>query len=127
MPVPDVETLRARAALIPDGAVPADLVARFSVSIEGGEAWTVCLGDGRITVEGGVTGDVVIHLDRTSAERIADGIGNAQQAIAGGGIRIDGDLDALPAARAVESLGALLAPDRPEAPVPSEDDPRRTP
>ncbi len=127
MPIPDVETLRSRAAAIPDGVVPPDLDVRFSVSIEGGDAWTLVIGGGHMAVEPGILGEVVVHLDRASAERIADGVGNAQQAIAGDGVRIDGDLDALPAARSIEALGALLAPDRPTTPVPSGDEPRRTP
>jgi hypothetical protein len=127
MAVPDVETLRARAAAIPAGVVPTDLDVRFSVSIGGGEAWTLVIRAGHISVEPGIAGDVVVHLDSESARRIAGGLGNAQQAIARDGIRIDGDLDALPAARSIEALGALLGRDHPATPVPSDDDPRRTP
>ncbi|MFM7616392.1 MAG: SCP2 sterol-binding domain-containing protein [Actinomycetes bacterium] len=127
MSIPDVATLRTRAAAIPAGTIPDDLEARFSVVVEGGEAWTLVLGGGRARIEAGAAGDVVIHIDRPSAERIAAGRTNAQRTIAAGGIRIEGDLAALPPPRSLDTLGALLGPDPTATPVPSDDQPRRNP
>ena len=127
MIIPDVATLRTRAEAIPAGTIPEDLEARFSVVVEGGEAWTLVLGAGRARIEAGAGGDVVIHIDRSSAERIAAGRTNAQRTIAAGGIRIDGDLAALPPARSLDALGALLGPGPTAPPVPSDDQPRRNP
>lgn len=127
MALPDLETLRSRAAAIPAGLIPHDVAVRLSVLVGDTEPWTMEIGRGRLEVRAGADGDVVIHIDRASAERIADGLGNAQQAIAAGAVRIDGDLDALPPARSIEALGALLGPVPPTLPVPSDDHPRRTP
>lgn len=113
MPLPDLETLRARAAALPPGAVPADLSVRFSVVITDGAAWTLVFADGRVAVEEGRSGGVAVLLDVDAADRIADGHLNAQQAIAEGGLRIEGDLDALPSARALATVGAILGPTTP--------------
>ena len=108
---PDLETLRARAAALPDGSVPDDLSVRFSVRIDGAAGWTLTLDGGRASVEPGHDGEVVVHLDGATADAVAEGTLNAQQALASGRLRIDGDLATLPGPRAVHALGALLGPD----------------
>jgi putative sterol carrier protein len=110
VPIPDLDTLRSRAAALGPDAVPSDLSVRFTVSIADGDTWTLVVADGAVTVEPGRSGDVVVLLDPATAERIADGRVNAQQAIAEGGLRIEGDLDALPPARSLVTIGAILGP-----------------
>lgn len=113
MPLPDVDTLRARAAALGPDAVPPDLVMRFSIVITDGETWTLGFEGGRVTVEPGRHGEVTVILDAGTALGIAEGRSNAQQAIAAGRLRIEGDLDALPGTRALATVGAILGPATP--------------
>jgi hypothetical protein len=110
VPLPDLETLRTRADALGPDAVPPDLAVTFSVVLTDGEAWTLTFDAGRVIVDGGRTGEIAVLLDAGMAEEIADGRANAQQAIAAGRLRIEGDLDALPSARALATIGALLGP-----------------
>lgn len=110
MPFPDLDTLRARAASLGPDAVPVDLTARFSVVVTEGETWTLGFDGGVVTIEPGRSGAIAVILDADVASEIAEGRTNAQRAIAAGRLRVEGDLDALPSARALVTLGALLGP-----------------
>ena len=113
MPLPDLDTLRARAAALGPDAVPADLSMRFSIVITDGETWTLGFEDGRVTVEPGRSGAVAVLLDAETALEISEGRANAQQAIAASQLQVEGDLDALPGARALATIGAILGPTTP--------------
>ncbi len=114
----DPATLAARAVTVCQGQVPEDLNFRLGIEVRDLWSYTVTFSGGRISISENLDCDISVHLGAETAQEIASGRINAQQAIDSGQMKIGGRLAMIPVTKALSTLDALLSkpPETPQYP-----------